>query len=172
MGSLPESQLQHLSQPPVTPGQHCLQEAGVPVVPVIGHCLGGDGVSQQLHPPLIFLPGDLSLPLEGGEGLGHKPGGRHRDPNPPVLIAGGLPPSVEDVIGHLRDAQHILVGFRRQAQHEVELYRIPAAGEGGAETLVQVLLRHILIDGIPQALRTRLRSKGEARLPPPAGAAA
>ena len=31
---------------------------------------------EELHPALVFRPGDLGFPLESGKGLGYEPGGR------------------------------------------------------------------------------------------------
>ena len=45
---LAEGFFQNPSQPPVPPGQHGLQEAGVPVVPVVGDGLGGEGLPEEL----------------------------------------------------------------------------------------------------------------------------
>ena len=71
---------------------------------------------------------------------------------------------MHDAGGHVGDPQHILVRLGGQSQHEVELHRAVTAGEGGAAALEQVLQRDILIDDVPQPLRTRLRREGQAGL--------
>ena len=134
-------------------------------MPVVGDGLGGDGLPQEPHPPLVLLPADLGLPLEGGEGLGHEPGGGHGQAQAPVFVGGVLPPGVDGVAGDLGDAQHVLVGLRGQAQHEVELHGVPAAGEGGPQALGERLLGDIFVDGVPQPLGAGLGGEGEPRLP-------
>ncbi len=136
-------------------------------MPVVGDGLGGEGLPEELHPPLVLLNGDLGLPLEGGEGLGHEPGGGYRHPQAPALAAGVFPPGVDGVLGHFRDAQHVLVRLRGQAQHEIQLYRVPAAGEGGLQALGQLLLGDVLVDGVPEALGAGFGGEGQPRLPPP-----
>ena len=155
---------QHLSHAAVAARQHRLQEAGVGVVPVVGDGLRLDGLPQQRHTALVLLLGDLGLPLEGGVGLGDEPAGGYGDADAALLVLGALPPCVHDPGGHVGNAQHILVRLRRQTQHEVQLHGAVPAGKGGAAALQQVVQRHVLIDHIPQALRTRLRRKGQAGL--------
>ena len=160
--------LQHIGQPPVAPGEDGLQIAGLWVVPVVGDGLVPfQGVPQQVHPALILLHRDLSIPLEGRVGFGHEPGGGHGDPHAPGLVGGALPPGEVHLPGQIGNAQHVLVGLGGQAQHKIELYAVPPAGEGGAHRLEQVLLPQVLVDGVPQALSPRLWGKGQAALPDP-----
>ena len=158
--------LQHFAHSPVAPSQHSLQKAGVRVVPVIGNGLGGDGLPQQLHPPLVFLLGDLRFPLKRRVGLGHKPRGGHGDSDAPLLVGSALPPRVHDAGSQIRNAQHILVRFRGQAQHKIQLHGVIAACKSRAAGCQQLLLGHIFIDNVPQALSAGLRRKGQTGLAP------
>ncbi len=82
-------------------------------------------------------------------GLGYKAGGGHGDGHPPLGVGGALLPRLVYLLGQLGDAQHILVGLGGQTQHEIELHAAPPAGEGGAAGAEDLLLRHILVDGVP-----------------------
>ena len=149
LGALAPRRLQHLAHPAVATGQHSLQKAGVGVVPVIGDGFGLDGLPQQGHPPLILLLGDLRLPLKGRMGLGNEPRCGDGDADAPVFIAGTLPPCMHDTGRHIGNAQHVLVGLRGQAQHEVQLHSVVAPGKSRAAGLKQILLGDIFIDDIP-----------------------
>lgn len=70
-----------------------------------------------------------------------------------------------NLVGQVCNAQNIFVGLRGQTQHKIELDAAPASGKRSPAGVEQVLLRHILIDGIPQALGTGLRRKSQAALP-------
>ena len=160
--------LQHVGQAAVAPGEDGLQIAGLGVMPVVGDgTVPLQSVPQQVHPPLVLLHRDLGVPLEGSVGLGDKPGGGHGDAHPAGAVGSALPPALVHLPGQISDAQHVLVGLGGQAQHEVELYAAPAAGEGGAAGLQQVLLPQILVDGVAQTLCARLRGKGQTALAHP-----
>ena len=131
-------------------------------MPVIGDGFGVDGLPQHLHPALVFLPGNLGLPLEGGVGLGDKVRGGNRDTDATLLVGGGLTPGVHHPGGHVGDAQHVLVGLRGQAQHEIQLHGAVTAGKGGVAALEQVVQGHIFINDITQTLGARLGGEGEA----------
>ncbi|MBQ9392715.1 MAG: hypothetical protein IJU18_01815, partial [Oscillospiraceae bacterium] len=62
---------------------------------------------------------------------------------PRFLLGGRLAPLVHDPGGDVGDAQHILVRFGGQSQHEVELHRVVAAGESCVAGAQQLLLRHV-----------------------------
>jgi len=64
----------------------------------------------------------------------------------------------------ISNAQHVLIGLRGQAQHEVQLHGVVAPGKGRAAGLKQILLGDIFIDDIPQPLGTGLRGEGQAAL--------
>ena len=83
------------------------------------------------------------------------------DTKAPLFIHRVFLPGLNDLIDQLGDAQYVLVGLRWQAQHEIELDVVPAAGEGLTAGVEDFLLRQILIDHVPQALGTRLGSKGQ-----------
>ena len=117
---------------------------------------------QQLTPAQILLRGDLFFPLEGCVGFGHKVGCGHMDPQAPLFVDGVGFPSLNDLIDQFRNAQHILVRLRRQAQHEIELHAVPAPGKGLGAGGENLFLCQILIDNIPQPLGSRLRGEGQA----------
>ena len=155
--------LQYVGQTAISTGENSLQIAGLDIMPVVGNgAVPPEGIPQQVYPALILLPGDLGLPLEGGVGLGHKPRGRHGDPHTPGPIGGTLPPGEIDLAGQVGNAKNVLVRLSGQSQHEVQLDAVPSPGKGGADGLHQVLLPQVFVDGVPQALRTRLRRKGQA----------
>ena len=62
------------------------------------------------------------------------------------------------------DPDHVLVRFRRQAEHEVELHAVPASGKRRSAGLQYFFLGDVFIDGVAQALRSGLRRKGKAAL--------
>ena len=70
-------------------------------------------------------------------------------------------PGLDDLINQLRNAQNILVSFRGQTQHKVELHIVPAAGKGIGAGAQDLILCQILVDHIPQALSTGFRRKGQ-----------
>ena len=133
-------------------------------MPVVGHVPGGDGGAQQVHPAQVFLQGDLGLPLEGALGLGDEAGGGDGDLHAPVLVFGVHPPAVEDLVGHLGDAQDVLVRLGGQAQHVIELHRVPAAGKGDGAGVQHVLVGDVFVHRVPQALAAALHGKGQAAL--------
>ena len=61
----------------------------------------------------------------------------------------------------ISDAQHVLVGFRGQAQHEIQLHGAVPPGEGRAAGLQQVLLGNVLVDHVPEPLGPGLRGEGQ-----------
>ncbi len=73
---------------------------------------------------------------------------------------------MHDVGGDIGDTEHILVRFGGKPEHEIEFDGAVAARERAAAGGEQILLGEILIDGVTQALRARLRRKGEAGLSP------
>ena len=117
-----------------------------------------------MHPAHILLRRDLCLPLEGREGLGHKEGRGEVDGKPPLFVGSVLLPDLKDLPHQIRNSDDVLVGLRGKPQHEVELHVVPAAGESRGAGGEHLLLGDILVDGVPEALAARLRSKGEAAL--------
>ena len=76
---------------------------------------------------------------------------------------GGLRPVV-GALHKARDALDVLVGLSRQANHEVKLAAAPPRFERGIDSPEQVVLRHVLVDHVAQALRTCLGREGETAL--------
>ena len=154
--------LDHVGHAPVPTGQSSLNKTGLRVVPVVGHVPRNQAGAEQIHPAEIFLNADLRLPLEGAVGLGDKAGSGDGDLHAPVLVLRILPPAVEHLIGHLRDAHDVLVCLRGQAQHVIELHAVPAALKGDAAGVQQILLGDVLVDGVSQPLASALHGKGQA----------
>lgn len=96
-------------------------------------------------------------------GFGYKGGYTHRHLRP---LAGGavLPTPRQDLPGQLGDAVQVFCGLGGQTDHEVELKAVPAGLKGGLYHILQVLIRHVFVDHIPQTLRPRLWGKGEPGL--------
>ena len=120
-----------------------------------------------MDPPQIFLRGDLGLPLEGREGLGHEKGRGEIDGKSPLFAGGVVPPGVDDLSHQVGNGQHVLVGLGGQAQHKVELDVVPPAGEGRGAGGENLLLGDVFIDGVPQALAAGLGGEGQAALADP-----
>ena len=155
--------LDDLAEPAVAAGDDRFHEARGRRVPVVGDGFGGHRLAQKLDTALVFLNGDLRLPLERRVRLGHEPRGRHRDANAAALVHGALAPGVHHMRRNVGNAEHVLVRFRRKAQHEVEFDRAVSARECAAAGFEQIFLREIFVDGVAQSLRARLGRKRKAR---------
>ena len=71
---------------------------------------------------------------------------------------------MEHLIGHLRNADDVLVRLRGQAQHVIELHAVPAAGKGDLTGVEQILLGDVFVDRVPETLAAALHSEGQAAL--------
>ena len=86
------------------------------------------------------------------------------DPEAPLLIGGVLPPGQDDLVYQLGNAQHVLIGLRRQTQHKIELHAAPPPGEGLGAGGEDLFFCQVLVDHVPQPLGPRFRGKGQAAL--------
>ena len=128
------------------------------------------GVARHMDQERLATPDlvgvELPCPLEGRVALGDEHGDRERDlhlaPAPPP---DDLAPDGEHALGRLDYGQDVLVRLGGQSHHEVELELAPAVLEGVSRRRLEVLLGDVLVDDIPQTLRARLRSEGEAAPP-------
>ena len=68
----------------------------------------------------------------------------------------------EDALRDVGDCQHVIHGFARQTDHEVELDGAPASIEGQLGAPRDLLVAHALVDGVAKPLRSGLRGKSEA----------
>jgi hypothetical protein len=68
-------------------------------------------------------------------------------------------------VGQVADGGHVLVGLGRQADHEIELHRVPTAAVDLLGHGHQVVVGDPLVDDRAHPVRGRLRREGEARLP-------
>ena len=89
------------------------------------------GAHQEPLFPSDLLGLVLGAPLKGGVGLGDEGGHADREPKAlaPLLLGHGVE-QAGDLLGQLRDAQHVLVGLRGEADHEVQLDAVPSGLEG------------------------------------------
>ena len=120
---------------------------------------------QQMAAAQIFLRRDLLFPLERRVGLGDKVCRGDMHPQPPLLVHGLFLPGQNHLVHQLRDTENVLVRFRWQTQHEIELDIVPAAGKGVGAGCQNFVLGQILVDDVPQALGSRLRGEGQAAFP-------
>ena len=100
----------------------------------------------------------------GVKGFGTKNAVETCDPQAPLFVGRVGLPGLDDLVDQLRDAQHIRIRLRREAQHEVELDIVPAAGKGGGAGREDLLFGDVFIDDVPQALRPGFRGEGQAAL--------
>ena len=113
----------------------------------------------------IFLRRDLLFPLEGRVGLGDKVRRGDVNAKAPFLVHGVFLPRQDHLVHQLRDTENVLVRFRGQTQHEIELDIVPAAGKGVGAGCQNFVLGQILVDDVTQALGSRLRGEGQAAFP-------
>ena len=74
------------------------------------------------------------------------------------------PPVIRPHLAQILDRQpHVLLGFGRQADHEVELDLLPAPGKKPPNVVQDVVLGNALVDHVPQPLGGGLRGHGRAR---------
>ena len=131
---------------------------------VIFNALGKQIVLEQAGATEVLLRRDLPLPLEGREGLRHKKCRGDVNTDAALFVGGVRLPGLQNLEYQIRDAENVLVGLGGQAKHKVELDAVPAAGKGDLAGFQNVLLGHILIDRVAQALRAGLRREGQAGL--------
>ena len=153
--------LQQPTQTAVAPGKNPFQKAHPRIIAFQGAVLAVEPFLDRIHPRIAFFHGELRLPLKHGMGLGHKGGGA--DVHPAIAAFPGL----QHLLGQGRDRGHILLGFRGQAEHEVELDQFPAQAVGGIRRGQQVFLGDPLVDHPSQPVAAGLRGQGKAGLAHP-----
>ena len=131
-------------------------------MPVVHDIFCSDIIPEQIYLANIFLHCVLAFPLERTVRLRHEAGGRNGYAHSPVLILCVKPPGVQHLICKLGDAENILVRFRGQAEHEVQLYGVPAALKGQTAGVQQLLLRDVFVNCIAQTLAAGLGCEGQA----------
>ena len=122
-------------------------------------------VAQKIHAAQRLLGRNLAIPLERRLRLGNEQ--RDRRAHPHVTAMLGRHGSLRPIVGALhkaRDALDVVVGLGGQTDHEVELAAAPSRLKRSVDGPEQVVLRHVLVDHVAQALRTRLGREGEATL--------
>ena len=94
--------------------------------------------------------------------MGNEAGGGNRDFHAAVLVLCVLPPAVQNTPRHVRDADNVLIRLGGQAQHIVELDRVPSTGKGNGAGVQQILFRDVFVDRVAQTLTSALYSEGQA----------
>ena len=106
----------------------------------------------------------LAAPLEGRKVLRHEYRCADRDAQSRrALFLRHAEIAGAHLLRKLRDAQHILVRFRGQADHEIQLYGVPALIKRIGHGAHQIILGHALVDYVAQALRTRFGRECQRR---------
>ena len=131
-------------------------------MPVINDILSLNIIAQKVHLSDIFLHRHLLLPLERAVRLWNEAGGGNCYAHSPVFILCVQPPCVQHLICKLSYAKDILIGLGRQAKHEVELNRIPAALERKAACVQQIFLGDVFVYSVAQALASGLGRKRQS----------
>ena len=85
---------------------------------------------QQMDTPQILLRRDLRRPLERCKGLRDKIRRCQIDGQATLFPAAILSPDLKNFVDQLCNADHIFIRLSRQAQHEIQLHAVPAAGKG------------------------------------------
>ena len=153
----PEGRLDGVPNIAVAARQHALQQRRLDVVELDADPLFA---AHSLEDGSLLFGQLLSRrhrqPLERCVRLGHEvgDGGGHVD----ALL------ERRDRLRELGDAGDVVVGFSRQADHEVEFDQPPAQLEGHSRGVEYLLLAYALVDRVAQALSARLGRDREARL--------
>ena len=142
---------------PAGAGEYALEKAHFRLVPAQRQPLvRGKKRTQPPHPLADGLHPDLRFPLERRVGLGHegRDGGRDLQPFRAGRGRG------QHLFRQVENAFHVLVGFRGQADHEIELHLLPAVGEQPCRVFEDVLFADALVDDVAQTLGRGFRSHG------------
>ena len=133
-------------------------------MPVIGDVLG---LHNHLEMRLLLTEGFqcvLRIPLKRRLRLGNEARSRSRDTNAARTIGGILAPAVGDLFADVRNTVQILIGFRRQTHHEIELDIVPSALKCDFAGMQNIFFADVLIDNVAQTLCARLAGRyGAAR---------
>ena len=152
---------QRLAHTTVTAGKNSFDDAGLTVVVVKGYILNGlNLVLQQELLATDVLQIVLSKPLEGGVGLGHEEGGTAG--HLAATLARYLIIFILHLTCQIRNGQHVIIIFKGQANHKVQLHAVPAGLKGRSHSVHQILFRNALIDHVAHLLAACFRSKSQA----------
>ena len=157
--------LHPVSRLPPAAAHDGLDEARRRIVPMDIDRLVLHAVAQQVHAAQCLLGRNLAVPLERRLRLRDEQRDRRTHAHVATMLGrhGGLRPVV-GALHKARDALDVLVGLSRQSNHEVKLAAAPPRFERGIDSPEQIVLRHVLVDHVAQALRTRLGREGETAL--------
>ena len=156
--------LEQVRKTPVPPGEHALEKGLLRIVPLELEPLGRQELLEPVDAPLRLGQAELPGPLEGGVRLGHKGGHAQVHLGRPAAALAGL---LAGLARQLDDRLDILVGFRGQPDHEVELDQFPTERKGVPAGGEQVRLGDALVDDLAQPVGAGLRGHGEAGFPDP-----
>ena len=160
------SQFERVAQPSVSARQNRLDQADPCVVVLIAHMAVGNLAFQVFLLLAEHFHGVLRLPLERRKRLRNEAGNadRHRD-LPPLGAVGILIVGFRYLLRKARDSLKIIEGFGGQSLHKIQFDRRFARVEGNLHRPKDLILAHILVDNIAQALRSRLWREGQGRRP-------
>jgi hypothetical protein len=156
--ALAPRRLDHIRERPITAAQQALDPRHRALVVLELHVLGARHLAQEpllAHDLLVRI---LRAPLERRVRLGHVRGHGHGH----VRVVADLLAHAPQAPAGLRDADHVLVRLRRQADHEVALHARPPAREDVLGRARDVLFRDVLVDHVAHALRPGLGRKRQA----------
>ncbi len=156
--------LNHVTDPPVTPGQEGFDQCLLGIVPGKVYAWPTQLLLQQLdlRPDHAFF--FHWHPLEGCMGLGYQ----CADTNAHVgLFAQHALAHGQHLFGQIGNRLHIFERLRRVANHKVHLDRRPPALIDFLRRTQQILRRNRFVDYITQPVGGGLWRKGEARATPP-----
>ena len=103
---------------------------------------------------------ELRCPLERRVRLGYETTDAHRALD--VASTGRLPTGFDDFLRHRGNLQNIVIGFRRQPAHEVQLHVTPTRRVRSGDRTNEVFFRHLLIDHPAHALAAALGSERQS----------
>ena len=141
----------HTGGSSVAPGQCSLQKSLVGPAPANLYLASLELLMEVIELPFQLRFRILGYPLERCMCLGNE----RRYVDCYLCLAGSLNGNCPD---KLNDPIEVLICFRRQSDHEIELYRFPTVTEHPSGSLKDLLVGKVLVDNFPQSLGTCLRS--------------
>ena len=121
--------------------------------------LAFETLAHKTHAALNFFAADLSFPLEGSEGLGHK--GRERGCNLQTRASASC--GVTHGKTEIGNGGKIFISFCGQPDHEVEFDLPPAVFQQFLGMEDNVLMADALVDDIAKPLTACFRGESAAR---------
>ena len=158
-GACPPHPLQHFGHTTVPAGQKCLDLADFRFSPVHLDVRPANSIQKVAQFLADFLRTGLSFPLKGRVSLRHERRNGHVHASLPRVPSADAHHFVHEIDNSLQ----ILFRLRGLADHEVQLYQIPAFAESQIHRAEQILVGVGFVDYVPQPFGARLRRQGQAR---------